>query len=61
MLRVEMTEQEWIAVMNMIALAPYRDAQPFIAKMSQQLTAQKETEAVMPPPSNGQGREKAKG
>ncbi len=41
MMKVELTEQEWVAIINLMSFAPYRDAQPFIQKISQQLIEQK--------------------
>lgn len=37
MATVELTEQEWQAVLGMIALAPWREANPLLMKIGDQL------------------------
>jgi hypothetical protein len=38
---VDLTEQEWVMIVNLMAFAPYREVQPFIQRISQQLMMQK--------------------
>lgn len=41
-MKVELTEQEWLVVLNAMSLAPYREVQPMITKISDQLVSQKQ-------------------
>lgn len=41
-MKIELTEQEWVLVINAMALGPYREVQPTIQKISQQVLALKE-------------------
>jgi hypothetical protein len=38
---VDLTEQEWNAVINILATAAWKDANPLLVRISQQLQAQK--------------------
>ena len=40
-MKVEMTEAEWIAILNLLGEFPFVKVQPLIAKLGQQLQAQK--------------------
>jgi hypothetical protein len=40
-MKVELTEEEWLRVLNLLGAAPYIQVQSLIAKISEQLQAQK--------------------
>lgn len=48
---VHLSEREWQAVMGLISLAPWRDANPLLMKIGAQLQAQAPQQAEQP----GQG------
>lgn len=43
-MNVTLTEQEWMVALNAMALGPYREVQPTIQKISNQLMEQKASE-----------------
>jgi hypothetical protein len=45
MIKVELTEQQWIAALNAMSLAPYREIQPLIEAITKQIMAQKQATA----------------
>lgn len=56
---VVLTEQEWQQVMNLIALAPWRDANPLLMKIGNQLRMQTEQNQQQPSaPQTGNGPSK---
>lgn len=38
--QVDLTDQEWQAVMGILAMAPWRDANPLLMRIGEQLRAQ---------------------
>lgn len=39
---IELTEQQWLQVFNLMAFGPYREVQPLLDAMSKQLLVQKQ-------------------
>ena len=58
---VDLTDNEWQMVIAIVATAPWRDANPLIMKIGQQLHAQQEAAKQPPkdvaPPPGGNGKE----
>jgi hypothetical protein len=49
MASVELNDGEWQAVLAMMALAPWRDANPLLMKIGQQLQAQQQSKVIKMP------------
>lgn len=57
---VHLSEKEWQQVMGLISLAPWRDANPLLMKIGQQLQAQSPQQSLgesSARPLDGNGRE----
>jgi len=50
-MRIELTEDEWMRVLNLIGGGPYVQVKPLIDKMVEQFQAQKKAETPTPPPT----------
>jgi hypothetical protein len=58
---VELDEREWQAAMGLIALGPWREANPLLMKIGAQLQAQDVSGARQTPPLSGNTREAGHG
>jgi hypothetical protein len=58
---VDLGEREWQQVMGLLALAPWREANPLLMKIGAQLQAQDVSGARQAPPLSGNAREAGHG
>jgi len=53
---VELQENEWQAVVNILVTAPWRDANPLLMKITSQLQAQQQQQQPLATAHNGNGQ-----